>query len=367
MNPLRPSTAIVCLTLAVAAFSGRAADTPLVSVPTVLVGTATAGSVQEFDAVVQPVHQATVNAQVGGNVLALRVKAGDSVRRGQALVRLDDRDVRASTARSDAAVAQADAELRNAQQAMDRNRELKKEGFISQAALDSATNQLQAAQAALRQTQAARTQATVAQGFAELVAPFDAVVLATHVEAGDLASPGRALVTLYEPGKMRAVVQVPASRVAQTVEAGDVQVLLPDGRSVAPTARELLPNADPVSQTVEWRLALPATAAMARPGQMVRVVARAVAGAQAPEATSARGAPAAAEGGRLSLPVQAILRRGELTGVYVAVPQGFALRAVRVGPAAGDRIDVLAGLRAGERVALDPVRAGLQGAVASNP
>jgi hypothetical protein len=62
-----------------------------------------------------------------------------------------------------------------------------------------------------------------------------------------------------------------------------------------------------------------------------------------------------------------VLRRGELTAVYVALPQGFALRAVRIGPVAGDTVDVLAGLRAGERVALDPVRAGLQGAVAVNP
>jgi hypothetical protein len=67
---------------------------------------------------------------------------------------------------------------------------------------------------------------------------------------------------------------------------------------------------------------------------------------------------------RLSLPEQAVLRRGELTAVYVAVPQGFALRAVRVGPAVGGVVDVLSGLRAGERVAMDPVRAGLKGATA---
>jgi RND family efflux transporter MFP subunit len=331
---------------------GHAAEGVPVRVPTTVVGNVAASTVMTLDAVLQPVRQATVTAQVGGNVTVLRVKAGDRVRRGQPLVRLDDREVRANTARSDAGVAQAEAELRNAQQVLERNRALKKDGFISQAAVDNADNQVQAAQAAVRQAQAARTQASVAQGFAELVAPFDAVVLATHVEAGDLAMPGRALVTLYEPGRMRAVAQVSASRVAVASAATEVQVVLADGQRFTPAAREMLPTADPVSQTVEWRLLLPASATSLRPGQTAQVLVR------------SSGADSAGAATRLSLPVQAVLRRGELTAVYVAGPQGFALRAIRVGPAVGGVVDVLSGLRAGERVAMDPVRAGLQGATA---
>ena len=354
MKMLRPFSIAAGLMLAASAVG--AADAVAVRVPTTVVGNTVVQAAMQFDAVLQPVRQATVTAQVGGNVVALRVKAGDTVKRGQPLVRLDDREVRANTARSDAAVVQAEAELRNARQVLERNRALKKEGFISQAAIDSADNQMQAAQAAVRQAQAARSQATVAQGFADLVAPFDAVVLATHVETGDLALPGRALVTLYEPGRMRAVAQVSASRVAMATAASEVQVVLADGQSITPSAREMLPTADPVTQTVEWRLALPATGALLRPGQTARVVARAGAVA-APTAVSAR----------LSLPVQAVLHRGELTAVYVALPQGFALRAVRVGQAVGGLVDVLSGLSAGERVALDPVRAGLQGATAVAP
>lgn len=328
-----------------ATVSTHAADAAAVRVATVIAGQSAAGAVMAFDAVLQPVRQATVTAQVAGNVLALRVKAGESVRRGQSLVQLDDREVRANTTRSDAAVAQAEAELRNVQQVFDRNRELKKSGFISAAAVDNAENQV-------RSAQAGRAQATVAQGFAELSAPFDAVVLATHVESGDLALPGRALVTLYQPGLLRAVVQVPASQVASVAALRDVQVLLPDGRTVVPTARDMQPTADPVSQTVEWRLSLPSTAAGLRPGQMVRV--RASGGTPERAAASAQ----------LALPRGAILRRGELTAVYVAMPQGFSLRAVRLGSDNGDMVQILTGLREGEKVALDPVRAGMSGAVA---
>jgi RND family efflux transporter MFP subunit len=327
-----------------------AAAAPETRVPTVAASTAPAGAVADFDAVLQPMRQATITAQVGGNVLALRVKAGDTVKRGQPLVRIDDRDMRAAVARSDAAVTQAEAEARNAEVALARNRDLQKSGFVSQAAVDTASTQHQAAQAGLAQARAARTQATVAQGFAELSAPFDAVVLATHVEVGDLALPGRALVTLYEPGRLRAVVQVPASRATAVAAARDVQVQLPDGRSLTPIARELLPAADPVSQTVEWRLDLPAEANTSRPGQTIRVVASGM--------QTTTGAAAA----RPNIPAEAVLRRGELTAVYVAQADGFVLRAVRVGTVAAGRVDVLAGLAANERVALDPVRAGLQGA-----
>lgn len=349
MSAIRHGFVVLVL---LAAQAGAAVPDPAgIRVPTVTVSQSGAGAVRDIDAALEPQRQATVTAQMGGSVLALRVKAGDTVRRGQPLVRLDDREMQANTARSDAAVAQAQAALRDAQQVLERNRELRKSGFLSAAALDGAENQVKSAQAAVGQAQAARTQAAVAQGFAELVAPFDAVVLETHVQASDLALPGRALVTLYQPGLLRAVAYVPASQVPEMLASTEVLVVLPDGRTVVPTAREMQPTADPVSQTVEWRLPLPATATGLRPGQMVRV-----------RATGAAGAADA--GARLTVPREAILRRGELTAVYVATEKGFLLRAVRIGPALAERVEVLAGLRAGERIARDPVRAGMQGAIA---
>ncbi|TXH48112.1 MAG: efflux RND transporter periplasmic adaptor subunit [Burkholderiaceae bacterium] len=346
---MKPASALIAFSTAVALAVPAGAAEPA-AVPTVTVSTGAATGVADFDGVLQPVRQATLNAQVGGNVLALRVKAGDRVRRGQPLVRIDDRDSRAGVARTDAAIIQAEAEARNAETALNRTRDLKKSGFVSQAAVDNAETQHQAARAALDQARAAKAQASVAQGNAEVVAPYDAIVIATHVEAGDLALPGRALVTLYEPGRMRAVVQVPASRAAEVAAAKEITVQLADGRTLRPAGRELLPAADPVSQTVEWRLDLPAEANTARPGQTLRVLASGL-------ATTGAARP--------SLPADAVLRRGELTAVYVATPQGFALRAVRVGPAAAGRVEVLAGLNPGERVAADPVRAGLQGARAA--
>lgn len=346
-----PRIAVLSLLAALAAGTGLAVRADAASIPTATVQPGSTAAGFELDGALQAVQQSTVAAQVAGNVLQLAVKAGDRVKAGQVLARIDERETQAGLARSDAGVAQAEAELRNAKVQAERTRELRAQGFVSQAALDVAETQLKAAEAGLQQAQAGRTQAALARGFTNVTAPFNGVVLATHVEAGDLASPGRPIATVYAPGALRAVVQVPASRAAVARSARHIEVQLPGtARWIAPTAVTPLPIADAVSQTVEWRLDMPAdVSAASTPGQMVRV--RFV------------GADAAAVTAGISVPATAVLQRGELTAVYVVQNGRFVLRPVRTGASLGNDVEVLAGLRPGDRVATDPVKAGLAGAV----
>ncbi|MCG3189127.1 MAG: Multidrug resistance protein MdtA [Burkholderiaceae bacterium] len=320
------------------------------AVPTLLAQPIGEGGALVLDGTVQAVRQSTLAAQVAGNVVALAVKAGDRIRSGQVIARIDDRDAQAGLLRAQAGVAEAQAQWRHAQLNSERTRDLRVQGFVSQSALDVADTQAQAAQAGLKQAQAALAQAALAHGFTVVKAPFDAVVLATLVEAGDLATPGRGLATVYAPGAMRAVVQVPSSRAELARGAQQLQVLLPDGRAVEPSARTIVPSADPVSQTVEWRLDLPAQSLSGLlPGQTVQV-----------RFAAATLASAAA----IVVPSSAVLRRGELTAVYVAQRDGFVLRAVRAGRDRGAAgVEVYAGLQPGERIASDAVKAGLAGAV----
>ena len=242
------------------------------TVPTTVVQAGRAGRSLDMDGAIQPVKQATVSAQTAGNVLALAVKAGDRVKAGQLLARLDARVATAGVAESDAGLAQAEANLRNARTQLDRTRELRSQGYISQSALDNAENQFKAAEAAVAQARAGRSQATLAQGFSSVNAPFEGIVLATHLDTGDLAAPGRPIVTVYAPGALRAVVQVPASQGGIARAAQRVEVQLPDQRWVTPIKKTDLPTADAVSQTVEWRLDLSgADSALLMPGQTVRV------------------------------------------------------------------------------------------------
>ena len=273
-----PSVLALATLLALAPAALRAADVPVLAVQR-----ADGAAQVAIDGVIQPVRQATVAAQAAGNVLALAVKAGDRVKSGQLLARIDERDTQAGLARGDAALAQAQAEARNAQVHLERTRELRRQGFVSQAALDVAETQWKAASAGVEQARAGRSQAALARGFTAVTAPFDGVVLATHLDAGDLANPGRPVATVYAPGAMRAVVQVGVSRAAAVRAAPRVEVELPDGRRVAPVRRTELATADPVSQTIEWRLDLPPDAVTGvMPGQMVRVHFDAPAPAPAP-------------------------------------------------------------------------------------
>ena len=321
-----------------------------VQVPVVSVQLKAVGNGFEMDGVVQAVKQSTVSAQASGRLVSLAVKAGDKVQAGQLLATIDDSETQTGVQRSQAQVAQAQAELRNAQAHFDRTRDLLRQGFVSSAAMDTADAQLKSAVATRDQSSAVAKQAGLSQGFTRVAAPFAGWVLQTLVEAGDLAAPGKPLLTLYAPQPLRAVLQVPVSRSSQVIASSLVEIQVPavDGAQhwIRPTQVSHVPSADPVSQTVEWRLELPAQVVNGLlPGQQLRV------------------RFAAGEKQRLVIPAAAVLRRGELTAVYVTSNKGFVLKAVRLGADHGSQgFEVLAGLRASDRVALDPVKAGLSGA-----
>ncbi len=305
----------------------------------------------QLDAVVQAVRQATVSAQASGRILALHVKAGERVRTGQLLALVDDRETAAGMQRGQAQLAQAEAQWREVQAQVQRVRSLQSQGFVSKSALDTAEMQLQSAQAGREQAQVVVRQAQLQQGYTRLVAPFDAWVLQTHAQAGDLAVVGSPMVTLYAPQPLRVVVQLPSSRRALAQRAQQVEVLVEEGtqlRSLRPRSMQWVPAADPVAQTQEWRLELdPRDSASLVPGQQVQVRLGGV----------SEGAAAQV----LRVPQQALVRRGELTAVYVQRGQGFALRAVRTaGAPQGGLVEIASGLRAGDVLALNPLQAAAQ-------
>jgi RND family efflux transporter MFP subunit len=346
------SRGLLILVLAAAGAATAVVAAPAIEVPVVKASAQAVSVGVNLDGVVEPVKQSTIAAQASGRIAQLAVKAGDRVRAGQLLATIDDRESQVGLQRSRAQTAQAEAEYRNAQAQVQRTRELQAKGFVSKSALDTAEAVYKAAQAAHEQAAAGQRQSAIAQEFTRVAAPYEGWVLETLVQAGDLAVPGKPLLTLYAPLPLRAVVHVPASRAAAARAAAHVQVQIPDGDGgrqwITPVARTMLPAADPVAQTLEWRLELPANVARSvAPGQQVHV------------------RFAAEPQRRVVVPSSAVLRRGELTAVYTASRDGmgFVLKAVRLGADHGGAgVEVLAGLGPDDAVALDPVKAGLAGA-----
>lgn len=296
-----------------------------------------------YEGVVEATRQTIVAAQVSGAVVALQVRAGDKVHAGQVLMRIDARAADQTAAAGAAQARAARAAMDMATSDFERQQQLFAQGFISQAALDRAhasfkTTQAEAS-AQLANAAAARTQSD----FYIVKAPYGGVVANVSVVLGDMAMPGRPLLTLYDPTALRVTAAIPQTAAAELVGSLAAQAEIPGAAAglVKPVRVQLLPTVDVASHTLELRLDLPANT-NAAPGMFARAW---LSGADA----------GGAGGARLFVPSQALVRRSELAAVYVIGQDGKPmLRQVRPGRGVDGQVEILSGVAAGERVALDP-------------
>jgi RND family efflux transporter MFP subunit len=299
------------------------------------------------EAVVEAVRQSTVSAQIAGRIVDLRFDVGDYVKKGEVIARIDERAVTQAEEASVAQVREAQAALANARAQYERNKQLLAQKFISQAALDQSEANYRSAQARVSALLAGAGQAATERSFATIVAPYSGVVSARLVELGEMATPGKPLFTGFDPSTLRVVATVPQAEVAAIQAGSKARVEVPSvGKWIDVKNIVVVPSADPRTHTSRIRLELPEDVRGVYPGVYARahfVVGRAL---------------------KLLAPRSAILRRSEVTAVYVLGADGAPrLRQVRLGEASDENfVEVLAGLEPGERVALDPVKAGMASA-----
>ncbi|MEW6589742.1 MAG: efflux RND transporter periplasmic adaptor subunit [Pseudomonadota bacterium] len=303
------------------------------------------------EATVEAVKQSTLAAQVAGRVAAVNFDAGDYVKAGTVIVRLSAQELSSAVAGSRAQVAQAEATLANARANYQRQQQLFQQKFISQAALDRATTEFQAAEAAARAARAGVGQTAAVSSYTVITAPYSGVVSARHVEVGETVSPGTPLMTGFDPKDMRVIATIPQYKLAEVKAAPRVAVEIPSlDKWIDATGVTVLPAADAATHTVKVRIDLPASLEGVIPGMFARAHF---------SVGSAR---------KLSIPSSAVVRRSEITAVYV-VGKGdkVSLRQVRLGtPNGRGQVEVLAGLNPGDVIALDPVKAGIYAKSAAN-
>lgn len=298
---------------------------------------------QSVDAKVEAVREATLAAQVGGSITQLNVHAGEHVQAGQELLRLDARMASQGAAASSAQAAAAQAQAAVAAKEYERQQQLFAKNYISQAALDNARAQWQASQAQVKALQAQAGVASTQAGLHAIKAPFDGVVASVPVTLGDMALPGKPLVTLYDPAQLRISAALTQQQAAQLSGAAQVQVELPgraDRIRVAADQWQLLPTADVQSHTATLRVALPAGTPGAIPGGFARLWL---------QGTGTQGSE------RFFVPATSVVRRAEMTGVYVQGGNGKPqLRQVRLGQVTGEQIEILSGVGRGDQIATEP-------------
>ncbi len=286
---------------------------------------------------IQARYESKLGFQTSGRIVARLVEVGSAVRRGQPLMRLDPAQetlhVAAAVADVDAAksrVAQNRIDLQRTEQLLTRN-------FASQAEVDQARLALSQSESQLQSALAQQQIKVNQRGYTTLLADRDGVVTSIAAEAGQVVSPGQAVVTVAADGEREVVVSIAESRVDELRRAKSLQVSVwaQPGKSYAGSLRELAPDTDSVTRTYSARIAVRNPDAALRLGMTASVLAADVDGASA-----------------IRLPLTAIYDKQGQPLVWVLNSQTTQVgtRAVKLGAVQNDQVIVTSGLAAGETV-----------------
>lgn len=268
-----------------------------------------APAVESFPAVVAAERTADIATRMSGTVDRILVDVGSRVRRGDALVELDATDIQARVS-----AARAQEEL--ARRSFARIENLQRDGAASQQELDQATAGLEAARAQ-------RAEAEAQQAYAVVRAPFDGLVTARMANAGDLAVPGRPLFTLVSPGALKITADLPAARVG-SLEAGRTVRVRVDGTTHDVRITRVVRALGQGSHTFRVEAVFPVAPEGLIPGTYARLEVE-----------------RSGEGPRW-IPADAVVARGQLTGVYSVEEDMVRLRWVRLGQRRDGAVELLA-------------------------
>ena len=283
-----------------------------------------------------PLNEATVKAKVAGELVALTVREGESVKQGQVLARIDLTEVQAKVAARQADVEAAKAQLVWAGKNRGTQKALLDKAFISQNAFDNIQSNYDVAVARLRAADAELVLARKSLGDAVLMAPFAGVVSQRHAQPGERVALDARLVSIVDLTRLQLEAAVPPAAIGQ-VKVGQpigFRVEGVDGREFAGRIERINPAASAGSRSISVYAVIDNRAGLLRGGMF------------------AQGALTLSRlDGALAVPASAVREEIGQTFVY-AIQDGLVKRkAVKIGPPdAAGRVQVLEGLVAGERI-----------------
>lgn len=283
-----------------------------------------------------PIAQATLSTKLMGTVTEVLVREGDRVSAGQPLVLLDARDLVAKQAQVRAGIAEAEAVHRDAETQVARMRALYADSAATRAQLDAAETGLARAEAAVRQANAGASELAAVSDYSVVRAPFAGVVTQRFVDPGAFAAPGAPLVTVVDGRRLRVTVTAAPDAVRE-LRRGMRMTALVEGSTVPATVEGVVPapagNVYAVNAIVEnadGALLVGSAATLQLPqGARQAVV----------------------------IPTSAVRRQGDMTGVLLRNGDSDELRWIRLGAESDGRVEVLGGLRAGDRIVVPAVSA----------
>jgi RND family efflux transporter MFP subunit len=332
--------------------SEAVAPETLSNVPVAIVQTATVPEYLEAVGTVRAAQTSQISSQAMGNIVEISAREGDRVQAGQVLARIDDAQPRVAVEQATAALTAAekesvaaDTDLALAESTLKRYQQLYDKKSLSPQEYDEVKARYQSAEArrdmaraAQAQASAALVQAQTSLAYTNVRAPFSGRVTEKKVDAGAFASPGMPIFTIEDTRTFRLEVTVDESDIAVAHMGQPVAVTIDSLGPAQISARvaEIIPAADPASRSFLVKIALPGDARI-RSGLFGR-------------AYFSRGARSA-----LLIPAASVLQRGQLQGVYALDANRIvSLRYVTLGKPVADKVEVLSGLHAGEKLIAAP-------------
>ena len=279
--------------------------------------------------VAQPIRQATLSTKLMGTVIEVLVKEGDAVAAGQPLVRIDARDLAAKQAQVTASIAEAEAMQRDAATQERRIRALYADSAATKAQLDAVETGLARANAGVATAHASAAELQAVDAYSVVRAPFAGTVTKRFVDPGAFAAPGAPLIAVLDGSQLRITASATPD-VVRGLRRGQPIAAAIEGQPVQAVVEGIVPAQAGNLYTVN--------ALVANPG-----------GSILPGSTATLQLPLGARAA-VVVPVSAVTREGDLTGVIVRTATGDETRWVRLGAQAGDVVQVNAGLDAGEQV-----------------
>lgn len=297
----------------------------------------------------KPKNQVDVNPKIPGRLIRLTIDTGQAVARGALIATIEDDEIKQQIERSkasisvvDATIGQREAEFRNAQVELERNRKLVAEGIVSRTVLDTletrhqvAQSQLTLARAQRRQAEAELRELTIRQGQTRVYAPLSGVVAKRHVDVGAMLSSGTPIVTVVSLDPM--VIEATASErdIARIRSGTTVKVTvdsLPEQQFTGRVLR-IAPLLDPQTRNGMVEIEI------SNRGQMLKgeMFARIQLDLGSKRETAL-------------LPRDALVYRGEQPGVYKIENDLAKFYTVETGLTQADKVEVVSGLQVGDVV-----------------
>ncbi|WP_045801904.1 efflux RND transporter periplasmic adaptor subunit [Flagellimonas lutaonensis] len=324
--------------LLMAACGDRAAKSDTASEPIpVSVATVETGSERYFTAgsgQIRSGNSAVLSTRMMGHIERIPVRVGQKVNKDDLLVVINNMDLRAKKAQVSASIIEAKAAFANAKKDYDRFVNLFQKNSASQKELDDMTARYEMAKARLQAAEEMEKEVNAQFAYVNIRAPFKGVVTNTFVDVGEMANPGMPLVGIEAPGALEVVAKIPENKVGQ----------LREGMTAMVTVKVL-------DTVLNGTLTELSTSASNTGGQYLATVelknppASVLSGMYATVAFPVENT----QSQMLTVPKQALVERGQLTGIYTVGQNNTAiLRWLRLGDPVGDGFEVLSGLSGGE-------------------